>query len=363
MMAITTIFTLGRVYANIRRLGLSDVLVLLATILNIAHGSLMIAYVKYFRHTWNAPLCWITGEFMMVSYVWQVIYFLNQFLTKTAILLWFYEFFTVSNTMRWAIRGGIAFAFVLYSTGLAMSSYYLAPHTGSNWDELIFESFTCPHALSLSCNIRWYWGIAQATVNTTFDLYLLILPLPFIYRLTLSPNKKLQIADLFPVAFLGVIASIISLAYRVLSKPGSRPDTLYNDGIILLCNLSETSATLMVCTIPAFSRFVRVEGMGSRLFKRMRPSWSPDDSERSDWESEKYAQGPNNPRTWLGNSDKRTETLRNTTEYIGVSDTWLLYTGVSAADLRTSSQPVESSHKEGGLRVATALDRENGPTA
>ncbi|KAI9158141.1 hypothetical protein HJFPF1_06131 [Paramyrothecium foliicola] len=355
LVVTVSILTFGRLYTNTRKLSISDVFVLLAMLLNVVQGVLMIVYARYFRHIWDIPLCVLDGEYMLVSYIWQVVYVFNQVFAKTATLLLFNQLFTVSNPMRRAIQAGIVFAFAFYTTGLSLSSYYAAPHAGQTWDELMVKSInTTIFALK--------WGVAQGSVNVLFDIYIFVLPLPIIARLNLSLKKKMKIIALFLVGLLGVVASIISLAYRVKSIQGPNPDSTFNNVgfemflIILEFSLSEMSASLIICTAPAFASFMRVHVLGSKVFKSLRSTWASTESSKSP-HGNSSADDPNRPRTHSEDPLRpKRAGLRNMTGYIEMSDTWLLNSGTGTVDIEAPSQSLSNNVEERGLRVVRTVD-------
>lgn len=147
--------------------------------------------------------------------------------------------------MRIAIWIGIAVTFVLYASTLAIMSYFAAPHAGHTWDELVLD-FIGTTIFPLK------WGVAQSAVNTMLDIYIFILPLPVIYRLNLSRRRKAQLLGVFFIGVLyvigphrtksvtlnftrGVLASTVSLVYRVKSIEGPQPDSTYYTGVLMIC--------------------------------------------------------------------------------------------------------------------------------
>lgn len=100
--------------------------------------------------------------------------------------------------MRIAIWIGIAVGAVMYGLTLAIMSYYGTPHVGHTWDELLVESVgTTIFPLK--------WAVGQGAVNTAYDIYIFVLPLPIIYKLNLSRKRKAQIFAVFFVGLLYVI--------------------------------------------------------------------------------------------------------------------------------------------------------------
>ncbi|KAI1110850.1 hypothetical protein F5Y14DRAFT_336819 [Nemania sp. NC0429] len=362
--AIAIVFAFGRLVANIRKLGLSDLFVLFAAIANVIYAVFMIVYVKYDRHQWNLPLCWINGEYELVAYLYESLTCLSLFFSKTATLLLFRQVFNVSRAMNIAIWIGIAVSFALYGSSLGALSYFSAPHAGQTWDgvatQAIITNLSPLYKGVAPIVIPLYWGVAQGAIGTVFDIYIFILPLPILARLNLSNKRKLQISALFFVAILGVVGSVVSLAYRVVSIHGPTPDLTYSAAVLLNCNLIEMNIALVVCSTPAFANFMRNYVMQSRIFKSLRSSLG---SSNSGLIRSKISLGPNRPRTGRDALPKRRGLGEKADgEYVGISDTSLLKTGASV-DIEATQFIDIPGGDGGGLKVVKTFDIEHSPAS
>ncbi|KAI5922158.1 hypothetical protein F4810DRAFT_298088 [Camillea tinctor] len=233
----------------------------------------------------------------------------------------FYQIFTVSPPMRIAIWVGIAVTFVLYALSIVLSSYFAAPHVGETWDELMAQVVG-------TIIFPLYWAVAQGSVGTLLDMYIFILPLPIIYRLKLSKKRKMQLMAIFFIGLLGVVASLVSLVYRVKSIQGPSPDTTYNTGVLMICNLVEMDVALIVCSTIAFSSFMRLHVMESRIFKNLQSVLRGNRNDSSQPNSAKGMLDPNRPRTGREHVH-RNKSIGNIAGYVEVNDNWLLHSGAT----------------------------------
>lgn len=112
---------------------------------------------------------------------------------KMATLLLLLQLFSVSKAMKIVIWAGIACTFVIYTSGLAVNSYFAALYLAKTWDQLIAKALG-------STLFPPYWAVGQGAASTLLDVYILILPLPTIYPLNLCRRKKIQAAAVFLVA-------------------------------------------------------------------------------------------------------------------------------------------------------------------
>ncbi|KAI1130425.1 hypothetical protein F5Y10DRAFT_263118 [Nemania abortiva] len=361
--AIAITFAFGRLCANIRKLGLSDLFVLFAAIANIIYAVFLIVYARYNRHQWNLPLCWINGQYELVAYIYESLTCLSLFFSKTATLLLFRQVFNVSRAMLIAIWIGIAVSFTLYGSSLAALSYFSAPHAGQTWDQVAAEAISnnlSPLYKGVApIVIPLYWGVAQGAIGTVFDLYIFILPLPILSRLNLSRKRKLQLSALFFVAILGVVGSVVSLAYRVVSISGPTPDLTYSAGVLLNCNLIEMNIALVVCSTPAFANFMRNHVMQSRIFKSLRSTLGGSSSGPI---LSRISLNPNRPRTGHDAAPKRNRLGgKDAAGYIDISDTLLLKSGVTVDIEATQAIDTPNSDDSRGLKVVKTVDVEHSP--
>ena len=65
------------------------------------------------------------------------------------------------------------------------------------------------------CFSRHNLGVASGVMNVISDFSILILPLPIIWRLQMSWNRKYRIFAVFGVGLFACIASVIRLVYSL----------------------------------------------------------------------------------------------------------------------------------------------------
>ncbi|KAI3322058.1 hypothetical protein HD806DRAFT_500871 [Xylariaceae sp. AK1471] len=329
---IAVVFGLGRLFVNRRKLQWSDLFVLFVILLNIGYTVVLIVYSRYFRHSWDLPLCWLDGRFEQISYVWQSVSNISLFFSKTATLLLIRQVFSVSRLTSIAIWIGIAYDFVLYVSSLILVSYWAAPRSGQSWDNFINGSGSTAQYVI-------FVAISQGAASILLDTYIFILPLPIIARLNLSARRKLKMGAIFLVAFLGVVISVISLVYRVLELTES--ESLYLGSVVLLANLAEMDIALIVCSAPAFAAFMRVYVLQSPAFMSIQALFP---GRSKDTISKEAVPSPNKPRT--GRDTEQPADLERLRGQVGMSDTWL-FDSRATSDVETYTRRPESHERDG----------------
>ncbi|GIJ89099.1 hypothetical protein Asppvi_008028 [Aspergillus pseudoviridinutans] len=129
--------------------------------------------------------------------------------------------------MKYAIRFGLLFTFVLYWPGVGLESYFAAPHIGETWEDLLVNKR--PERLI-------YWGIVQGSLSVVLDIYIFILPLPLLSKLQLPRKKRWQLLIIFSTAMINV----------------------------------ENNVAIIVSSMPFFATFFRSHVLESALLKTLR---------------------------------------------------------------------------------------------
>ncbi|KUI54934.1 hypothetical protein VP1G_10717 [Cytospora mali] len=156
----------------------------------------------------------------------------------------------MKGRLQYLIWVGIITSFATYITGIPINAYYDAPSPGHSWSSVM---------LSGKPNHAIYWGLVQSTLGIILDLYIFIIPLPILYQLKLWTRKRIYVAAVFSTAFLGVVANVVSLVYRVMIIKDRMDGTWYLYAI-LLCTVVELNIAIIVCSMPGFVKFVRLHG-------------------------------------------------------------------------------------------------------
>ncbi|KAI0441720.1 hypothetical protein F4803DRAFT_407961 [Xylaria telfairii] len=352
---ITTIFVASRLYSNFRRLGWSDLMVFVALGANIATQVTLTMNARLFRHAWHLPLCWISGEYQKLVYIWTVLYIVSGCFSKIATLVLFLEVFTVSRGMRKAIWTGIGVTVVLYGASLILSSYFLVPHNEQTWESLIlYESI---EVVSFSA----YWVVVSGSAILLIDLYILILPLPVLWRLNLSKRRKMLVTAVFLVGGLAVAASTVSLVFKALyiDVNVQTHDYTYDSAVVENLLLVEMDASLIIpCTI-AFASVVRSHIPQTRVYVALRSAILGDECKES---SNNVHNNPNQPRTGREKRPGQNDT-RHKDGYIEMNDTWPARNNATV-DIEVAGTAVATNDSDGqleGLVVTKMVHVERNP--
>ena len=143
---------------------------------------------------------------------------------KAAILMLYLRVFQVKKLIRFFIYFGLAFTFVLYWISVPLFSYYCTPRAGQAWGlELLLRK----------CSINSKLAVIHGVFGVITDIYIFILPLPTIFHLNLAYKKKVGLAAIFMTGILGIVASALSLYFRVLNW--QRKDATWNSAKAYIC--------------------------------------------------------------------------------------------------------------------------------
>ncbi|KAH7324459.1 hypothetical protein B0I35DRAFT_424232 [Stachybotrys elegans] len=340
LLVFAIIFTACRLIANRRKLWWSDHFAAVGLLTSLAHTGLMFAQTRYARHQWDVRACWYDGEYTKILFSQQVILVFSLFFSKASIFLLFQQIFEVQRPMLMAIRGGIVFTGLIYFTSLPVAAILSAPHVGESWASVL-TSGRPEQAL--------IWGVVQASLAILLDLFIFVLPLPSILRLNLSTKRKIQLVCVFLTALVGVVASVLSLVYRVEAIDTNDGTWQYTS--LVICNVVENDVALIVSSTPGFANFARLYLSELGIIRTISSTFSGSGSRTRMYKPSRDREDPNRPRT------KKDSNNVGYREFDSTSDTIALKTNASAEDteriVRTVDFSQESHHTAEDKKDAT----------
>ena len=115
------------------------------------------------------------------------------FFAKLSLFLLYLRIFSPNRTMRLLIYAGISVNLVYYvATAVGMMAFCLPRH-GESWP-LALLSQHCHHAITMT--------YVQGIFNIVSDLFILVLPIPVVWRLQMPQRKKWGVFAIFATGSL-----------------------------------------------------------------------------------------------------------------------------------------------------------------
>ncbi|KAM0525736.1 hypothetical protein ACHAPE_000447 [Trichoderma viride] len=284
MLAFSTIFIVGRVWVNIRKLKTADWFAIIGYVLSVAYIGLIFSILKYAGHQWNAPACWFTGNYMKILFAQGMLVGPIAFFAKSAILLLYLQIFIAHTDMRIAVYVGIVFTGLVYWVTIPLEIAINAPHPGDTWADLLING---------QVQKLLPWGVVQGSLAVVIDLYIFILPLPVLWRLNMSLRKRIAVCAVFFTALMGVIASVIGLIFR--AQLLSTEDIIYTQNKCFICVIVENSIALIVGSVPAWKAIWKKHIITSKLYQTLTSKLHSNDTGHSDGTHISKAFGFNKP--------------------------------------------------------------------
>ena len=124
----------------------------------------------------------------MTLFYWPAVFF-----AKGSILLLYLRIFSVKQKVRYGVYAGLAWAFLLYWTGIPIATSFCVPRIGDVWDV---------QAVGERCAKMSLYLMTVSVLAVVLDFYILILPISTIMGLHMSLNRRLSILGVFGTAFL-----------------------------------------------------------------------------------------------------------------------------------------------------------------
>ncbi|KAK8030085.1 hypothetical protein PG993_011376 [Apiospora rasikravindrae] len=240
-------------------------------------------------------------------------------MADSSIFLLYWQLFHVHDgPVRAAIWIGLVFTFLTAAPTTIFSIALDTPRKGEEWQDVLVR-------LSAPTSLYDYalLGPIQGSVIVALDIFAFVLPLPIIARLNLTPRKKKQLLLLFSTAFLGIVASIVALVYKVrllTLQKGNPGNVMWLQGPTYICVHAESIITIIVGSMPAFSNFMKLHVLESRAFQALRSRFGA--SGRST--GEKSGESPAPPVRPLHGTIGSPSTRMNRPAYYQLTDTMIL---------------------------------------
>ncbi|MCJ1265998.1 hypothetical protein MMC22_005880 [Lobaria immixta] len=246
MLLLTIFVVIARLFSNYRAtrgLGWDDCLCVIGTVLFVIYVGTSLDIRQYARHGYDIPITWITVPAIKKLYLQSITSGPMIFFAKSSLFMLYYRLFMTRRFVRYAIIFGVAFSFVVYFSNMTVAGIMCAPKVGHPWD---WTTIAKCYRISVS-------GFVLGIVNLALDIYLLILPIPVILPLQLSIKKKIGVLGMFMVGLFALVASIVSLVYRIKLWQGTDPT--WNGFICVICTMIETGVTIMCSSTSALVSF------------------------------------------------------------------------------------------------------------
>ncbi|KAL9034264.1 MAG: hypothetical protein Q9180_005504, partial [Flavoplaca navasiana] len=161
------------------------------------------------------------------------------YFAKAAILTLYLRIFSVKRVMRGLIYGGLIVLFLVYATFIPLTVVLCTPRNGGAWDLVLLQK----------CKPTAIASVIQGVFCLLSDIYILVLPLPIIWKLNLKPKKKIGLAVVFMSAGFGIIATALGLYYKVQNFRAVDPT--WDAAIAYLSVMIENYVTVIVSCAPA----------------------------------------------------------------------------------------------------------------
>jgi hypothetical protein len=140
---------------------------------------------------------------------------------KLAFLVTYRRIFSPAAIYRWAINGGIIVVTLFYVGSFLWEIFKCKP-LAKSWNPF----------LEGTCATEFVPGGETGIFNVISDVYILLLPIPMIWKLQTNFKRKMQLLAVFSVGLFATITSIIRLVQTITQA--QNPDTTYALGQVII---------------------------------------------------------------------------------------------------------------------------------
>ncbi|KAK7990740.1 hypothetical protein PG990_015020 [Apiospora arundinis] len=245
--ALTIPIVIARLVARLAisgRLFRDDFVIVLASVLALSADALILAtgFLGFGLHLWDVDPAHATALLQLV-YAGQIVYSLVKTLAKVAILCLIQQVFCQVAWIQRIVRAG--FVFYLCS-GVAFTTVVVLQC-------LPVQASWIPSLVPRKCLDIQAVSYTAGALTIAEDVFMIILPLPHLFRMQMSIQKKLSVALLFGFAFFATVTSIIRLKFLVAY--GTSLDLTWNNVGTGMWSMIEVHANIICASLPALWRW------------------------------------------------------------------------------------------------------------
>ncbi|KAF2676841.1 hypothetical protein K458DRAFT_320974 [Lentithecium fluviatile CBS 122367] len=183
------------------------------------------------------PANWVTYVKYQVTLAAEILYNPAIFFTKLSILLLYRRIFP-SKTFNRILWGVGTFILAYTITSSTVNLLQCIP-IAANWDPKLAATARC---VDFGSEL-----IALSTINAVTDLILLVLPMPKLWGLHVSFNKKIQLMAMFALGTATVVVSIIRANYV---SSVSFTNGTWNNAFGAVWSIVETCLAIVCACLP-----------------------------------------------------------------------------------------------------------------
>ncbi|KAH7116352.1 hypothetical protein EDB81DRAFT_873296 [Dactylonectria macrodidyma] len=261
------------------------------------------------QHVWagkpDATYAWALGLFTA-----EICHTLTMWATKLSILAFYWRLFGVWRSMRWPIRL-LSGAICAWGIAMVLVTILQCSPTRATWarfdpnNPLPSSEYHCGvNQMQLLC------GNAVATIIT--DILLMLLPLPYVWRLHLRTGGKVALSGIFLVGIFVTVVSTVRLVL-LLRTDLEDPDITWNSVPLGIITIVEGNICVVCACLPFAKPALRK--FSSRLLDLMPLSHS---TQRKDKDTGQEGGRSQFPGTWglenYGTSHAHARSTKQTVE-------------------------------------------------
>ncbi|KAJ5625396.1 Btp1 [Penicillium lagena] len=273
------IFVLLRLYSGIHtgqgRIKWDNVFMAFAIVLALARVIILTVEVEKYgmgRHVWNLPRPWMTIH-RSIIYIGDMFYLPSMMFAKLSILLVYKRLFGISRSLRMVVYFMMGLMVVYTVVMLFIYGFNCRPpYEYWGWHMTMDVAWTESHCFDFPT-----MNLGMGGVNIITDTVILLLPMPFVWKLQLRPMQKFGLCLVFGAGAFTVAASCVREYFVYATERNA--DQSYNEVIQTTWLTVELMVGIIAVSLPAigpvYQKVIRDSRIGTslrNLLSRLTPS-------------------------------------------------------------------------------------------
>ncbi|KAI1173321.1 hypothetical protein F4777DRAFT_457325 [Nemania sp. FL0916] len=223
-LTLSTLFVTMRIYTRlwISKIGLGpdDYLCLFAYGAVVTWSGILLESFRWGigRHMWDEPMEWLVPALKFET-VASLVHHTGSNTVKLSILFLYRRLFDLRTKAKYFINGAIVAVAILYFA-LLIAIIFLCIPVQKAWDNSIDGHCSDP------VPVTYLSGVS----NSVIDIYVLLVPVPLLWKLNMRPKQKLKLSAVFGIGIFACAASLVRLGFTPVLQ--SDPDSTYNLALV-----------------------------------------------------------------------------------------------------------------------------------
>ncbi|KAI3395580.1 hypothetical protein diail_1092 [Diaporthe ilicicola] len=204
-------------------------------------------------HIWAAPPGAMRAYFFGL-YIVEFAYVLSLFAVKSSILALYWRIFGADRRIRWPLAILLSIS-VAWAVAIIVVILLQCQPISAFWDRFDADP---PDPSEYNCGVNLHESFLGSSIpNILTDISLIIVPIPFIWKLNLLRSQKMAILGIFAVGLFVTIVSVVRLHF-IRKLDFKNPDVIWLASQEMNWTITEINVAVICACLPSLKPILKL---------------------------------------------------------------------------------------------------------